>query len=264
MWRRPEITRQCFEYLIKMMNQVDHEFMVYCVWSEDWAEELCNEFGFKGKYVKNLPLGRKMNKGLSGLMKYEWDYLMTLGSDDMVNPDLFKIYEPWMNKGTGLIGIDKCWFYKDGECKLVDYEIQIIGAGRLISRKAIEQTATKVKVNFLQDCSTVLGTYNKGEDVYITLAERDRQSHICMDRGDSKFELWDDDISICLDANSNGKLIANRISNKCIDVGETPMIVDIKSEENIWRYEDLDGQKKDIKILENVFGELRQKNYVSN
>ncbi|MBL4654124.1 MAG: hypothetical protein JKY53_14865 [Flavobacteriales bacterium] len=263
-WKRPEVTRICFEGVKRLIKNSNHQINCYCVVSEDWAEVMCEEFGFEYKRVKNEPLGHKMNRGLYGAMKYKWDYIMTLGSDDLISDELLKIYEPYMNKGIGLIGIDKVYFadLKNKKTKLVDYDLQIVGAGRLISREAIKDTATRVRVTVLQGCSTIINSYYLGQITYMPQAEVYRLGAIVSPSQEKKFELWDGELMCTLDNNSNNRLIMNHVSNKCIEVGEVPLIVDIKTDENLWDYDSLDGTNKDFNLL-NDFRELRQESDVS-
>lgn len=248
-WKRPEITERCFKGIKKL------GLPIFAVVSEDWAEELCKKY--KADYVRteNTPLGKKFNVGLEGALKKDFDYLMTFNSDTLINPELLKIYEHYMNQGIGLIGVDKVYFIQGKECKRVDYQEQIIGAGRLISKDALK-VAKQVKVRFLNSVSGVIGGY-PSEEKYIPVhrAIGFEKSGMIEIIGEERIMLWNDDKQRCLDGNSNMKMIHDGVSNKCIDTGNHPYVGDLKSDENIWKYEDLNGVPADYNFVMSCFQE---------
>ncbi len=93
-WKRPEITEKC----IKGLKDLGLE--VFAVVSEDWAEDLCKKYKAGFVRAENNPLGKKLNTGLAALMGLKFDYLMTIGSDNFINPALFEAYKYYMNKGV--------------------------------------------------------------------------------------------------------------------------------------------------------------------
>lgn len=248
-WKRPEITRRCFEGIKRL------GLPIFAVVSEDWAEELCKEF--KADYVRtpNTPLGKKFNTGLKGALKKDFDYLMTFNSDTLINPELLKIYEYHMKQGVGLIGVDKVYFIQGEECKRVDYQLQIIGAGRMISKDALE-VAKQVKVRFLKSVGGVINGHPT-EEKYIPVhrAISGHRSGILEIIGEERIMLWDDERQRGLDGNSNMKIIHDQVSNKCIDTGNHPYVGDLKSDVNIWKYEDINGMPGDYNQVMSCFQE---------
>jgi len=93
--------------------------------------------------VDNLPVSEKLNKGFQGmLVNYEFDYLMMLGSDDILNPnwldhiesELGEISAPMIGLNEGYytdLGFTDCYYY---DCP-TPYPI---GAGRLVRRDVLE------------------------------------------------------------------------------------------------------------------------------
>jgi len=71
------------------------EVTPFYVVSEDWAETLCNEFGYRFHRTDNDPLGRKMNEGLKQFIQEPHDWLMGMGSDDFVEPEFLNEYLPY-------------------------------------------------------------------------------------------------------------------------------------------------------------------------
>ena len=248
-WKRPEITRRCFEGIKRL------GLPIFAVVSEDWAEELCKEFNADYVRTPNEPLGKKFNTGLEGALKKDFDYLMTIGSDNLINPELLKVYKYHMEQGVGLIGIGQCYWMQDQKVKQVDYFPQIIGAGRMISREALE-TAKQVKVRFLKSVGGVIEG-NPAEEKYIPVhrAINGDRSGMLEIIGEPRIMLWDDDKSKGLDRNSNMKLIMDKVGDKCIDTGRNPYVVNLKSDVNIWGYNDIPGEDGDYNYVMSCFQE---------
>ena len=137
-WKRKSITMLCLSNLklLKEKYNVD----VLCVVSEDWVKMEAFNYGFKWVEVSNDDLGHKMNVGVEAVMKLDFDYMMNLGSDDIINEKLFEIYEPYIKKGVGMFGITKATFIdsESKDCKVCDYQI-MIGAGRMISKAYLKK-----------------------------------------------------------------------------------------------------------------------------
>jgi glycosyltransferase involved in cell wall biosynthesis len=246
-WKRPEITERCFKGLKKLGLEV------FAVVSEDWAEDLCKKYKAGFVRTENNPLGKKLNTGLAALMGKRFDYLMTIGSDNFINPALFEAYKYYMDKGVGLIGVDKVYFMEGDKAKFVDYQLQIIGAGRMISREALE-TAKQVKVRFLKSVGGMIQG-QPGEEKFIPVhrAISGDRNDILEIIGEEKVILWDEDKNRALDGSSNLRLIADGVSNKCIDVGKHPYILDMKGEDNIWKYDDIAGDPAEYNYVKRCF-----------
>ena len=90
-WQRPQITQVVFEH-IKYLQTI-YNIDCFVVYSEMYWEVVIKEYGFKGCYAPNEPLGRKHNIGMQECLNYEWDYLMQCGSDDLINQDILKLFD---------------------------------------------------------------------------------------------------------------------------------------------------------------------------
>lgn len=248
-WKRPEITERCFKGIKEL------GLPIFAVVSEDWAEELCKKY--KADYIRtpNTPLGKKFNTGLEAALKKDFDYLMTFNSDTLINPELLQVYKYHMEQNTGLIGVDKVYFVQDGKAKHVDYQLQIIGAGRMISREALE-VSKQVKVRFLKSvCGVISGHPTEEKYIPVHRAINGDRSGILEIIGEPTTMLWDDDRERGLDGNSNGKLLGDFVTNKCIDIGKNPYVIDLKGKENIWKYEDINGEESDYNFVMRCFQE---------
>jgi hypothetical protein len=137
-WGRKKVTLLCFKNLQKLKDKYNIE--VLCVVSERWAKMEAFNHGFRFVKVSNDDLGHKMNVGIESAMKLDFEYLMNLGSDDIINESLFDAYKPCLQKGVGIFGITKATFIdsQSKEAKTCDYQI-MIGAGRMIRKDYLEK-----------------------------------------------------------------------------------------------------------------------------
>jgi len=142
LWKRPEVTRFCFDKLKELIAAIEHEVNVLCVISEPEYAEVCESYGFNCVAYKNDPLGEKINFGIKhALEHYQFDYLMMMNSDSVIKPELFKVYEPYFKKGELFFGVNKVTFvnfYTD-EAQDYVYEFSIIGPGKMIHRNVVEE-----------------------------------------------------------------------------------------------------------------------------
>lgn len=95
----------------------------------------------------NFPLSNKWNKAIKEALKKDWDYCMISGSDDIYNEKLFLTYLQYIERGYEYIGV-KDFFLFDSQTSQLKYwkgyenkrTGESTGAGRLISRKIIEES----------------------------------------------------------------------------------------------------------------------------
>lgn len=198
-WKRPEITRVCFENLKKT------GLRVICAVSEDWAMCMCQEYGFDYVYTENSPLGRKKNKLMEYALTFEWDKVMEFGSDNLC--DLSKLKD-YLSIPSDHYAVNSIYFVQDGKAKYYNVNNKIWGAMRVMSREAVEKSVP----------------------------------------------LWDDKANQYLDSNANRALDMKGYKYSVVN---TPMLVDIKSEVNIWPYERFSGKPVNYDKLCEKFPELR-------
>lgn len=135
-WGREKITKICFDNLKELQKTFNIE--VLCVVSEQWAKIEAFKYGFKWVEAPNECLGTKMNIGVERAKEFNFDYLMNLGSDDIITKDLFKSYEDLLNREVPMFGPTKLTFVDsiEKECATFDYGI-MIGAGRCIRKDVL-------------------------------------------------------------------------------------------------------------------------------
>lgn len=196
-WKRQKITKLVLDNLKDLQKEFNIE--VLCIVSEQWAKIEAFKRGFKYVNASNDCLGTKMNIGVKKALEYKWDYMMNLGSDDIITRDLFKLYEPYFKNKTPMFGVTKLTFIdsKTKEARTKDYKI-MIGAGRCIRREEIESL---------------------NGDMY------------------SKIQKG-------LDLNSMSKFGCQTVEIE----GDFNMIYDIKSDENIWSFEEITKSRNMISL----------------
>lgn len=247
-WQRIEITKICYKNLHRFIAAnpcVSFQVMVVC--SESEHIDLAKQNGFNCCLTENLPLGTKLNYGLQQAMDMQWDYVMQIGSDDVLNPQLMQHYLPYMQHGHHIIGVTSC-IYLDMASKQAKEFVytdpgKVIGAGRLISRQAIEVAAV---------CYTIITSCQMSDgDIKIYRNQQYQMPSIkalsLINSGHAKpvndkttVKLWKPEANRALDHYSQKQLTAAGFYPTCLQIPW--MVFDLKSETNIWSFADLPGQ----------------------
>lgn len=217
-WKRPKITELCFLGIERLKEHPDYDIETLAVISEYEMITLCEKYNVHYVFHDNNPLGKKKNFGLQEAKKFNFDYLMEIGSDDLILSELLDTYKSINHDFFGIRDI----VYlnsETGECRR-KIGSSTYGAGRMMSRKLLE------KVNF---------------------------------------RLWRDDLNRGLDNYSIISVMRKRIGYMQIKDGEFPMVIDIKSKDNIWRFDENLGvefdkkklferlSKKEIELIESLY-----------
>lgn len=142
-WQRPYITKICFNGIIRLRNHPDYDIEVLAVISEESMIPICEQYAVKWVMYKNDPLGEKKNFGLQYAKNFEFDYMMEIGSDDLITNELLTHYLPYLK--YGFIGVKDVAYIntETGECRRLQSK-STYGAGRIISRKILEQCGWKL------------------------------------------------------------------------------------------------------------------------
>lgn len=211
-WGRMNITELCLSNIKKLQKY--YSIDVLCVVSEQWAKLMAFKYGFKYVEVSNDDLGHKMNVGVERALKIDFDYMMNLGSDDIITKELLDEYKEQMDNNSPMFGITKVCFFdsKTKELKEVNYG-HLIGAGRMIRKDIIEKLAVTNDKVTMYDKGLKNGLDNNSRKRFMSVAMRE------------------------LSLNGN-------------------MIIDIKSDENIWKFSDLKGETKELNYINNIDDEI--------
>lgn len=137
-WKRPEITEICFMGIQRLIKSGVFEMEAFAVISEETMIPLCEKYGVEYCLYKNNPVGEKKNYGLNQALKKDWDYILELGSDDLIKTELLKIYEPLLGH-KHVLSMDHFVYLnsENGDCRRYKTKSSF-GIGRMISRAAVE------------------------------------------------------------------------------------------------------------------------------
>lgn len=142
LWKRPEVTKFCFDGMEKLISESKHEINVSCVLSEPEFIPLCEEYGFNWVFELNEPVGNKINTGIKSTLKYSYDYLMMMNSDDIVKVELIdKYYEPFFESLNPYFGVDKVTYvnFKTKEAREFEYEYSVLGIAKMVRRDVVDK-----------------------------------------------------------------------------------------------------------------------------
>lgn len=134
-WKRPEITEICFMGLSRLKKKFGVD--AFAVISESSMIPLCKKYGVDWCMHENHPLGAKKNFGLTQVMKKNFDFLIEIGSDDLLKNEIMELY-PFDRDVLGLRDF-VILNSEDGECRRLTDRDAKFGVGRAISRDAISK-----------------------------------------------------------------------------------------------------------------------------
>ena len=209
-WRRPKITELCFAGIERLRRSFNIEALA--VISEESMIPLCEKYGVMWVMHSNDWLGKKKNYGLQKAKEIDFDYLMEIGSDDLVLNELIEDYiENYVGK-YDFFGVSDCLWVDTlfGSARRIQ-STATYGAGRMISRKALEEVGWK---------------------------------------------MWTDCINRGMDNNSIFNFQRKKIKYQRVNPIGFPCVIDVKSDENIWKFDYFRGVEYDIS---NILDKLSDK-----
>ena len=144
LWKRPEITEICFAGVNRLRDSGLFPLDCFAVLSEESMIPLCEKYDVKYVYHQNLPLGEKKNFGLFHAYKREWDYIIEIGSDDVLKTEYLHHFAPYFGK-VDLLGINNFVYINSADLACRQYKgVTSYGLGRAISRRAIDKVGTSI------------------------------------------------------------------------------------------------------------------------
>jgi hypothetical protein len=243
---RPDITKICVAGINRLKRELKGTFDIqpFAVYSEVNDGKLLKELKIPSTKYKNLPLGAKMNHGLrTAYEKYDFDYFVHIGSDDLLSSKIFELYKPYFEQNISVIGIDRCHFYNPiNKQKGKHINGYMIGGGRCLSKDFLENISTSITVRLLKSISSLYWSGVKGDK--IKLLKKEAQELIDgklaeLVSKETKLKLWPNEKNSALDAASHIVFLKNRIQTKIIDTLGEICLVSIKSEKNIHSFDEL-------------------------
>jgi hypothetical protein len=111
-WKRPDV----FEYFAKGVKELekleDFEITTIISGSEgEKSKKLVEKYGFEYIEIENSPLSTKMNAPVKVAKSLGVDYVLCMGSDDILHPDVLIEYLKYMRAGIDYIGVTDFYFY---------------------------------------------------------------------------------------------------------------------------------------------------------
>ena len=146
-WKRPEVL-ELFATGIRLLKE-NSPLEIYVILSGSEgavSRKMVENHGFLYIEMPNEPLALKMNAPVLKAKELNVDYVLCLGSDDIISPELMRVYEREMGEDYDFIGVLD-WYFYDTETKKALYwggyrepyrKGHTCGAGRVISKRLME------------------------------------------------------------------------------------------------------------------------------
>lgn len=145
-WKRPEIF-EMFANATKKLNHPELDIIVIVSGSEgDTTKRMVEKHDFIYIEIPNEPLASKHNACTLTAGELNCDYVLCVGSDDIITNELLEIYVQYMNKQIDYVGVVD-WYFFDTTTNKYAYwggyvdsrKNHTCGAGRLISSRLLNE-----------------------------------------------------------------------------------------------------------------------------
>ncbi len=143
-WKRPEISRLFLKSFERLQEYADLQLLCILSPEDPYYDENMDLLpgGTATAEFANYPFGAKKNFGgcIAQHPSMEWDYLLELNSDSIVNPAIFDLYRPYMEKRVPFFGLRNLYVVdyltKEG-LYIPNYNTDMtFGAGQMLHRDA--------------------------------------------------------------------------------------------------------------------------------
>lgn len=221
----------------------EYDFEIIPIISEDNYKELCSKYNLEYVFSENKPVSNKWNNGLSYVMKNkDFDYLMIAGDDDIADSRLMRYYKPYIDNGCHYFGVKDIYFYHStsGTSMLFSYKHKhdkLIGCFRMISRYALERSCAFVGVAPRKKLRIGEMVFEIGKEKFINkyVADYLFDLEAIVISSDVEYNFFGKNLNSGLDFHSEGLLVMSGFYPQAI-ISETPLVTDIKSDQNIWTF----------------------------
>lgn len=222
--------------------------------SDQESQDMCSRYNIPTIVTVAAPVGRKFNEGFcKALERYEFDYLISIGDDDIFPPNILEFYDFAMEENLPYFGTDQVFFYDAFRDEAMRFRYaysapKLMGAGRMFRRDALERAGWKVTVSARQTRTYSGLVLRRG--IAITIPEYKADYIIGMKVADKfqprKFSLWRDDQVNGLDHESEMSMVMagyvpvvleRQWVEKMKSIGDGPFFTDVKSNVNIWSFD---------------------------
>jgi len=251
-YQRHKILKICVEGLRRLQNYKPGLFKIdlFAVGSTPEDDKVLTELEVDHCIHENLPIGKKKNYGLSeALKRKKFDYMLEVGSDDMLSNDILDLYLPYFQKGEPAFGIGRVFMYNATTGQKAQFHHSgAIGAGRCFNRKVFDILFNNAKIRFLHSAAGPLIRGAKGDVITVSSQLAKQMKGIASVIEELKDErLWPDTKNSGLDGGSELRLASCGIAVKPVDIeiNET-YVLDIKSDQNIHSIEKFNPCTSDV------------------
>lgn len=114
-------------------------------------------------FSENKFLGRKLNEGIDHASKFNYDYIMNFGSDDLIHPGLIDLYENAIEREVSVFGIDKVFFWHENKPPVLFSSYNkpnLVGAGRMIHKRVIQAVYSRYGGLYSSDINRGMDTFS--------------------------------------------------------------------------------------------------------
>jgi hypothetical protein len=137
-WQRPEITKQCLRSVRDSVPKWVDLSIYYTISKEDPfysdLKKLCKYADYCFEF-DNYPVSEKLNYTVSQMKGY--DFLMNLGSDDIVTANMWEQYKPLFSEYY-VFGYKDFYFSHSGNMYYTEVA-SVAGAGRMIDWECVDK-----------------------------------------------------------------------------------------------------------------------------
>lgn len=259
------ITFAGFERLAKQMAEQRDELYILLIVSNEEDSDVCMKWaGFLPglEYIKeiylvdapNKPLGQKLNIGLQHAITmmddFDIEWLMLSGSDNLFSNDFLlyiqsKTFLPYLNPFFGFTNV--AMYHKaTGEAVEMVYPCAS-GVGRMHHVEMLKRACDCYVAIAQKSLAGRFGRHGKGEKVYIPKHHNPDPSNYEI-IGEA-WHLWPDNTYNSTDIDSENWLLMSGYACEYIKTPE-PVILDIKTGDNISKWEDFKGNRQNRPITD--------------
>ena len=138
---RHDLARIVLNHYNQLRSKFDLQLLA--IGSEgDKSRQLCEAWGWNYIEFPNNPLSQKFNRLFQEAEQYDFDFMVLVGSDDLISEEIFSYYEKTVTKTTKhLLGLKDLYFYSIQRDEALHFQgypsppsPKTIGAGRCFSR----------------------------------------------------------------------------------------------------------------------------------
>jgi hypothetical protein len=148
-WKREEVFGIFARNAVKLINSVpDMELKVFCAGSQgEHSQGMAEAYGFDYVEVPNNPLYEKWNVAVRSAKAWRPDYVLMMGSDDVMSAKMLRRYLPSMMQRIDFIGCLDWMFYDLNSGKAIHWKGyndnerrgKTVGAGRMLSASLLDR-----------------------------------------------------------------------------------------------------------------------------